>query len=141
MERLDDIINGDAKLTNEMAVEILKILLANFYIRRDIEMTPEVCFLYTLAIDKAIKSLENAENNETKSVYDLAHEIGDPYYADTPMGVTGAKAEDGYLYIKGFCGGFPELEGYIKVDLKTKEIVKKYGAWDSPVSIGNGVYE
>ena len=45
------------------------------------------------------------------------------------------------LYIKGYDGGFPSLEGYLKVDLKTRKIVKEYGAWNSPVSIENGVYE
>lgn len=137
MGRLNDIVNGDGELTNKETAEILKILLANYYL-----INPDAgTIIYTLAISKAIKTLEHAENNETKSVYDMAHEIGDPYYADSPMSVTGAKIVDEYLYIKGYDGGFPSLEGYLKVDLKTRKIVKEYGAWDSPVSIENGMYE
>lgn len=141
MGRLNDIVNGDGELTNKETAEILKILLANYYLVRMWKINPDEGTIYTLAINKAIKALEHAENNETKSVYDMAHEIGDPYYADSPMSVTGAKVVDEYLYIKGYDGGFPSLEGYLKVDLKTRKIVKEYGAWNSPVSIGNGVYE
>lgn len=141
MGRLNDIVNGDGELTNKETVEILKILLANYYLVRMWKINPDEGTIYTLAINKAIKALEHAENNETKSVYDMAHEIGDPYYADSPMSVTGAKVVDEYLYIKGYDGGFPSLEGYLKVDLKTRKIVKEYGAWNSPVSIENGVYE
>lgn len=143
MGRLNDIVNGDGELTNKETAEILKILLANYYLVRMWKINPDEGTIYTLAINKAIKALEHAENNETEteSVYDMAHEIGDPYYADSPMSVTGAKMKDGYLYIKGYDGGFPSLEGYLKVDLKTRKIVKVYGAWNSPVSIGNGVYE
>lgn len=141
MGRLNDIVNGDGELTNKETAEILKILLANYCLVRMWKINPDEGTIYTLAINKAIKALEHAENNETESVYDMAHEIGDPYYADSPMSVTGAKVVDGYLYIKGYDGGFPSLEGYLKVDLKTRKIVKVYGAWNSPVSIGNGVYE
>ena len=141
MGRLNDIVNGDGELTNKETAEILKILLANYYLVRMWKINPDEGTIYTLAINKAIKALEHAENNETESVYDMAHEIGDPYYADSPMSVTGAKVVDEYLYIKGYDGGFPSLEGYLKVDLKTRKIVKKYGAWNSPVSIENGVYE
>ncbi len=141
MGRLNDIVNGDGELTNKETAEILKILLANYYLVRMWKINPDEGTIYTLAINKAIKALEHAENNETKSVYDMAHEIGDPYYADSPMSVTGAKVVDEYLYIKGYDGGFPSLEGYLKVDLKTRKIVKEYGAWNSPVSIENGVYE
>lgn len=141
MGRLNDIVNGDGELTNKETAEILKILLTNYYLVRMWKINPDEGTIYTLAISKAIKTLEHAENNETKSVYDMAHEIGDPYYADSPMSVTGAKVVDEYLYIKGYDGGFPSLEGYLKVDLKTRKIVKEYGAWNSPVSIGNGVYE
>lgn len=141
MGRLNDIVNGDGELTNKETAEILKILLANYYLVRMWKINPDEGTIYTLAINKAIKELEHAENNETKSVYDMAHEIGDPYYADSPMSVTGAKVVDEYLYIKGYDGGFPSLEGYLKVDLKTRKIVKEYGAWNSPVSIENGVYE
>lgn len=141
MGRLNDIVNGDVELTNKETAEILKILLTNYYLVRMWKINPDEGTIYTLAISKAIKTLEHAENNETKSVYDMAHEIGDPYYADSPMSVTGAKVVDEYLYIKGYDGGFPSLEGYLKVDLKTRKIVKEYGAWNSPVSIGNGVYE
>ena len=141
MGRLNDIVNGDAELTNKETAEILKILLANYYLVRMWKINPDEGTIYTLAINKAIKALEHAENNETESVYDMAHEIGDPYYADSPMSVTGAKVVDEYLYIKGYDGGFPSLEGYLKVDLKTRKIVKEYGAWNSPVSIENGVYE
>lgn len=141
MGRLNDIVNGDSELTNKETAEILKILLANYYLVRMWKINPDEGTIYTLAINKAIKALEHAENNETKSVYDMAHEIGDPYYADSPMSVTGAKVVDEYLYIKGYDGGFPSLEGYLKVDLKTRKIVKEYGAWNSPVSIENGVYE
>lgn len=138
---MNDIVNGDGKLTNKETAEILKILLTNYYLVRMWKINPDEGTIYTLAISKAIKTLEHAENNETKSVYDMAHEIGDPYYTDSPMSVTGAKVVDEYLYIKGYDGGFPSLEGYLKVDLKTRKIVKEYGAWNSPVSIGNGVYE
>lgn len=143
MGRLNDIVNGDDELTNKETAEILKILLANYYLVRMWKINPDEGTIYTLAINKAIKALEHAENNETEteSVYDMAHEIGDPYYADSPMSVTGAKVVDEYLYIKGYDGGFPSLEGYLKVDLKTRKIVKEYGAWNSPVSIENGVYE
>lgn len=141
MGRLNDIVNGDGELTNKETAEILKILLANYYLVRMWKINPDEGTIYTLAIKKAIKALEHAENNETESVYDMAHEIGDPYYADSPMSVTGAKVVDEYLYIKGYDGGFPSLEGYLKVDLKTRKIVKEYGAWNSPVSIENGVYE
>lgn len=143
MGRLNDIVNGDGELTNKEAAEILKILLADYYLVRMWKINPDEGTIYTLAINKAIKALEHAENNETEteSVYDMAHEIGDPYYADSPMSVTGAKVVDEYLYIKGYDGGFPSLEGYLKVDLKTRKIVKEYGAWNSPVSIENGVYE
>ena len=141
MGRLNDIVNGDGELTNKETAEILKILLANYYLVRMWKINPDERTIYTLAINKAIKALEHAENNETESVYDMAHEIGDPYYADSPMSVTGAKVVDEYLYIKGYDGGFPSLEGYLKVDLKTRKIVKEYGAWNSPVSIENGVYE
>ncbi len=141
MGRLNDIVNGDGELTNKETAEILKILLANYYLVRMWKINPDEGTIYTLAINKAIKALEHAENNETKSVYDMAHEIGDPYYADSPMSVTGAKVVDEYLYIKGYDGGFTSLEGYLKVDLKTRKIVKEYGAWNSPVSIENGVYE
>lgn len=141
MGRLNDIVNGDGELTNKETAEILKILLTNYYLVRMWKINPDEGTIYTLAISKAIKTLEHAENNETKSVYDMAHEIGDPYYADSPMSVTGAKVVDEYLYIKGYDGGFPSLEGYLKVDLKTRKIVKEYGAWNSPVSIENGVYE
>ena len=141
MGRLNDIVNGDGELTNKETAEILKILLANYYLARMWKINPDEGTIYTLAINKAIKALEHAENNETESVYDMAHEIGDPYYADSSMSVTGAKMKDGYLYIKGYDGGVPSLEGYLKVDLKTRKIVKVYGAWNSPVSIGNGVYE
>lgn len=141
MGRLNDIVNGDGELTNKETAEILKILLANYYLVRMWKINTDEGTIYTLAINKAIKALEHAENNETKSVYDMAHEIGDPYYADSPMSVTGAKVVDEYLYIKGYDGGFPSLEGYLKVDLKTRKIVKEYGAWNSPVSIENGVYE
>lgn len=141
MGRLNDIVNGDGELTNKETAEILKILLANYYLVRMWKINPDEGTIYTLAINKAIKALEHAENNETKSVYDMAHEIGDPYYADSPMSVTGAKVVDEYLYIKGYDGGFPSLEGYLKVDLKTRKIVKEYGAWNSPVSIENGMYE
>lgn len=141
MGRLNDIVNGDGELTNKETAEILKILLANYYLVRMWKINPDEGTIYTLAINKAIKALEHAENNETKSVYDMAHEIGDPYYADSPMSVTGAKVVDEYLYIKGYDGGFPSLEGYLKVDLKTRKIVKEYGAWNSPVSIENVVYE
>lgn len=141
MGRLNDIVNGDGELTNKETAEILKILLANYYLVRMWKINPDEGTIYTLAINKAIKALEHAENNETESVYDMAHEIGDPYYADSPMNVTGAKVVDEYLYIKGYDGGFPSLEGYLKVDLKTRKIVKEYGAWNSPVSIENGVYE
>lgn len=141
MGRLNDIVNGDGELTNKETAEILKILLANYYLVRMWKINPDEGTIYTLAINKAIKALEHAENNETESVYDMAHEIGDPYYADSPMSVTGAKVVDEYLYIKGYDGGFPSLEGYLKVDLKTRKIVKEYGAWNSPVSIENGVYE
>ena len=141
MGRLNDIVNGDGELTNKETAEILKILLANYYLVRMWKINPDEGSIYTLAINKAIKALEHAENNETESVYDMAHEIGDPYYADSPMSVTGAKVVDEYLYIKGYDGGFPSLEGYLKVDLKTRKIVKEYGAWNSPVSIENGVYE
>ena len=141
MGRLNDIVNGDGELTNKETAEILKILLANYYLVRMRKINPDEGTIYTLAINKAIKALEHAENNETKSVYDMAHEIGDPYYADSPMSVTGAKVVDEYLYIKGYDGGFPSLEGYLKVDLKSRKIVKEYGAWNSPVSIENGVYE
>lgn len=141
MGRLNDIVNGDGELTNKETAEILKILLADYYLVRMWKINPDEGTIYTLAINKAIKALEHAENNETKSVYDMAHEIGDPYYADSPMSVTGAKVVDEYLYIKGYDGGFPSLEGYLKVDLKTRKIVKEYGAWNSPVSIENGVYE
>ena len=141
MGRLNDIVNGDGELTNKETAEILKILFTNYYLVRMWKINPDEGTIYTLAISKAIKTLEHAENNETKSVYDMAHEIGDPYYADSPMSVTGAKVVDEYLYIKGYDGGFPSLEGYLKVDLKTRKIVKEYGAWNSPVSIGNGVYE
>lgn len=138
MGRLNDIVNGDGELTNKETAEILKILLANYYLVRMWKINPDEGTIYTLAINKAIKALEHAENNETESVYDMAHEIGDPYYADSPMSVTGAKVVDEYLYIKGYDGGFPSLEGYLKVDLKTRKIVKEYGAWNSPVSIENG---
>lgn len=141
MGRLNDIVNGDGELTNKETAEILKILLANYYLVRMWKINPDEGTIYTLAINKAIKALEHAENNETESVYDMAHEIGDPYYADSPMSVTGAKVVDEYLYIKGYDGGFPSLEGYLKVDLKTRKIVKEYVAWNSPVSIENGVYE
>lgn len=141
MGRLNDIVNGDGELTNKETAEILKILLANYYLVRMWKINPDEGTIYTLAINKAIKALEHAENNETESVYDMAHEIGDPYYADSPMSVTGAKVVDEYLYIKGYDGGFPSLEGYLKVDLKTRKIVKEYGAWNSPVSIENGVYK
>lgn len=141
MGRLNDIVNGDGELTNKETAEILKILLANYYLVRMWKINPDEGTIYTLAINKAIKALEHAENNETKSVYDMAHEIGDPYYANSPMSVTGAKVVDEYLYIKGYDGGFTSLEGYLKVDLKTRKIVKEYGAWNSPVSIENGVYE
>lgn len=141
MGRLNDIVNGDGELTNKETAEILKILLANYYLVRMWKINPDEGTIYTLAINKAIKALEHAENNEAESVYDMAHEIGDPYYADSPMSVTGAKVVDEYLYIKGYDGGFPSLEGYLKVDLKTRKIVKEYGAWNSPVSIENGVYE
>lgn len=145
MGRLNDIVNGDGELTNKETAEILKILLANYYLVRMWKINPDEGTIYTLAINKAIKALEHAENNETEteteSVYDMAHEIGDPYYADSPMSVTGAKVVDEYLYIKGYDGGFPSSEGYLKVDLKTRKIVKEYGAWNSPVSIENGVYE
>lgn len=143
MGRLNDIVNGDGELTNKETAEILKILLANYYLVRMWKINPDEGTIYTLAINKAIKALEHAENNETEteSVYDMAHEIGDPYYADSPMSVTGAKVVDEYLYIKGYDGGFPSLEGYLKVDLKTRKIVKEYGALNSPVSIENGVYE
>lgn len=143
MGRLNDIVNGDGELTNKETAEILKILLANYYLVRMWKINPDEGTIYTLAVNKAIKALEHAENNETEteSVYDMAHEIGDPYYADSPMSVTGAKVVDEYLYIKGYDGGFPSLEGYLKVDLKTRKIVKEYGAWNSPVSIENGVYE
>lgn len=141
MGRLNDIVNGDGELTNKETAEILKILLANYCLVRMWKINPDEGTIYTLAINKAIKALEHAENNETESVYDMAHEIGDPYYADSPMSVTGAKIVDEYLYIKGYDGGFPSLEGYLKVDLKTRKIVKEYGAWNSPVSIENGVYE
>lgn len=141
MGRLNDIVNGDGELTNKETAEILKILLANYYLVRMWKINPDEGTIYTLAINKAIKALEHAENNETESVYDMVHEIGDPYYADSPMSVTGAKVVDEYLYIKGYDGGFPSLEGYLKVDLKTRKIVKEYGAWNSPVSIENGVYE
>ena len=141
MGRLNDIVNGDGELTNKETAEMLKILLTNYYLVRMWKINPDEGTIYTLAISKAIKTLEHAENNETKSVYDMAHEIGDPYYADSPMSVTGAKVVDELLYIKGYDGGFPSLEGYLKVDLKTRKIVKEYGAWNSPVSIGNGVYE
>lgn len=141
MGRLNDIVNGDGELTNKETAEILKILLANYYLVRMWKINPDEGTIYTLAMNKAIKALEHAENNETKSVYDMAHEIGDPYYADSPMSVTGAKIVDEYLYIKGYDGGFPSLEGYLKVDLKTRKIVKEYGAWNSPVSIENGMYE
>lgn len=143
MGRLNDIVNGDGELTNKETAEILKILLANYYLVRMWKINPDEGTIYTLAINKAIKALEHAENNETEteSVYDMAHEIGDPYYADSPMSVTGAKVVDEYLYIKGYDGGFPSLEGYLKVDLKTRKIVKEYGAWNSPVSIENGAYE
>lgn len=141
MGRLNDIVNGDGELTNKETAEILKILLANYYLARMWKISPDEGTIYTLAINKAIKALEHAENNETESVYDMAHEIGDPYYADSPMSVTGAKIVDEYLYIKGYDGGFPSLEGYLKVDLKTRKIVKEYGEWNSPISIGNGVYE
>lgn len=143
MGRLNDIVNGDGELTNKETAEILKILLADYYLVRMWKINPDEGTIYTLAINKAIKALEHAENNETEteSVYDMAHEIGDPYYADSPMSVTGAKVVDEYLYIKGYDGGFPSLEGYLKVDLKTRKIVKEYGAWNSPVSIENGVYE
>ena len=141
MGRLNDIVNGDGELTNKETAEILKILLANYCLVRMWKINPDEGTIYTLAINKAIKALEHAENNETESVYDMAHEIGDPYYADSPMNVTGAKVVDEYLYIKGYDGGFPSLEGYLKVDLKTRKTVKEYGAWNSPVSIENGVYE
>lgn len=141
MGRLNDIVNGDGELTNKETAEILKILLANYCLVRMWKINPDEGTIYTLAINKAIKALEHAENNETESVYDMAHEIGDPYYVDSPMSVTGAKIVDEYLYIKGYDGGFPSLEGYLKVDLKTRKIVKEYGAWNSPVSIENGVYE
>lgn len=143
MGRLNDIVNGDGELTNKETAEILKILLANYYLVRMWKINPDEGTIYTLAINKAIKALEHAENNETEteSVYDMAHEIGDLYYADSPMNVTGAKVVDEYLYIKGYDGGFPSLEGYLKVDLKTRKIVKEYGKWNSPVSIENGVYE
>ena len=141
MGRLNDIVNGDGELTNKETAEILKILLANYYLVRMWKINPDEGTIYTLAINKAIKALEHAENNETESVYDMAHEIGDPYYADSPMSVTGAKVVDEYLYIKGYDGGFPSLEGYLKVDLKTRKIVKEYGARNSPVSIENGEYE
>ena len=143
MGRLNDIVNGDGELTNKETAEILKILLANYYLVRMWKINPDEGTIYTLAINKAIKALEHAENNETEteSVYDMAHEIGDLYYAYSPMNVTGAKVLDEYLYIKGYDGGFPSLEGYLKVDLKTRKIVKEYGEWNSPVSIENGVYE
>lgn len=143
MGRLNDIVNGDGELTNKETAEILKILLANYYLVRMWKINPDEGTIYTLAINKAIKALEHAENNETEteSVYDMEHEIGDLYYADSPMNVTGAKVVDEYLYIKGYDGGFPSLEGYLKVDLKTRKIVKEYGEWNSPVSIENGVYE
>lgn len=99
MGRLNDIVNGDGELTNKETAEILKILLANYYLVRMWKINPDEGTIYTLAINKAIKALEHAENNETESVYDMAHEIGDPYYADSPMSVTGAKVVDGYLYI------------------------------------------
>lgn len=121
MGRLNDIVNGDGELTNKETAEILKILLANYYLVRMWKINPDEGTIYTLAINKAIKALEHAENNETESVYDMAHEIGDPYYADSPMSVTGAKVVDEYLYIKGYDGGFPSLEGYLKVDLKTRK--------------------
>ena len=122
MGRLNDIVNGDGELTNKETAEILKILLANYYLVRMWKINPDEGTIYTLAINKAIKALEHAENNETESVYDMAHEIGDPYYADSPMSVTGAKVVDEYLYIKGYDGGFPSLEGYLKVDLKTRNL-------------------
>lgn len=87
MGRLNDIVNGDGELTNKETAEILKILLANYYLVRMWKINPDEGTIYTLAINKAIKALEHAENNETESVYDMAHEIGDPYYADSPMSV------------------------------------------------------
>lgn len=85
MGRLNDIVNGDGELTNKETAEILKILLANYYLVRMWKINPDEGTIYTLAINKAIKALEHAENNETESVYDMAHEIGDPYYADSPL--------------------------------------------------------
>lgn len=141
MSRLNDIVNGEDGLTYKETAEVLKTLLANYFIARMMKIKPDEVTIYTLAIDNAIKALENAENCETESVYNMAHEIGDAYFANTSMSVTGAGICGEYLYIKGYDGGFPHLEEYIKVDLKTKEIVKEYGAWDCPISIGNGVYK
>lgn len=145
MSRLNDIIKGEDELTYKETAEVLKTLLANYCIARTWELNPDEVALYTLAIDKAIEALENAENNETETetetVYDMAHKIGDTYFANTPMNVAGARIYGGYLYIKGYDGGFPQLEEYIKVDLETKEIVKEYGALDCPISIGNGVWQ
>lgn len=73
MGRLNDIVNGDGELTNKETAEILKILLADYYL-----INPDAgTIIYTLAIKKAIKALEHAENNEAESVYDMAHEIGE----------------------------------------------------------------
>lgn len=141
MSRLNDIVNGKDGLTYKETAEVLKTLLANYFIAQLMKVKPDEVTIYTLAIDNAIKALENAETCETESVYNMAHEIGDAYFANTSMSVIGAGICGEYLYIKGYDGGFPHLEGYIKVDLKTKEIVKEYGAFDCPISIRNGVYK
>ena len=63
MGRLNDIVNGDGELTNKETAEILKILLANYYLARMWKINPDEGTIYTLAINKAIKALEHAENN------------------------------------------------------------------------------
>lgn len=68
MGRLNDIVNGDGELTNKETAEILKILLTNYYLVRMWKINPDEGTIYTLAISKAIKTLEHAENNETNEV-------------------------------------------------------------------------
>lgn len=74
-------------------------------------------------------------------VKDLANELTKEYFNKNMMGVMGAKVIDNFIYVKGGDNGFPHTRAHVKVDLKTKQIVGHYGAWDCPVYVSEGVYE
>lgn len=72
MSRLNDIVNGEDGLTYKETAEVLKTLLANYFIAQLMKVKPDEVTIYTLAIDNAIKALENADTCETESVYNMA---------------------------------------------------------------------